>query len=227
MITLSRDWFGIWMGFISFLIAKTEVVTPTPKDQIKPGWYTVMQADGFSEAWLSGLQSSTVCTFSSDSPRAGIVLELSRNDSSRPEIAWFAELDIPMWFVWTRHEEEFLSLYANGLRFLIPPSALIQDALTLIFKNPCSTLPKLPLAALVFRRYVRDDNLPIDRDAVKVLKMSNVTSDTYSFVADFFLEQAGDLDKDGASQGDLLASYLAAHSEEEQRKADAATSVGP
>ena len=222
MITISRDWFGIWMGFISFLIARTEVVRPTPKDQIVPNWYMVMKAEGFSEAWLSGLESSTaVCSFSPDLPRAGIVLELSRDEPSRPEIAWFHELDIPMWFIWTRHEEEFLSSYPNGLRFLVPPGALIQDALTLVFKNPSSKLPKLPLAALVFRRYARDDNLPIDRDTIKVLKMSQVTSDTYSLVADFFLEQVSNLDGDDTSQGDLLASYLTASNEEERSKAEA------
>jgi hypothetical protein len=84
MISLARDWFSVWMGFVSYLIACTERFGPSASplysrpdsDSPFPVWYHRLQeVHKYPAAWLDGLSASTVCSYDMKTPRAGVVFE--------------------------------------------------------------------------------------------------------------------------------------------------------
>ncbi|CAA7258811.1 unnamed protein product [Cyclocybe aegerita] len=84
LVAVARDWFIIWMGFLSYLIAQSRANPfnwPDCKQKdwgqkgALPKWYMVLRQEGFPEDWLSGLLTSDVCDFSRRTPRAGIVVD--------------------------------------------------------------------------------------------------------------------------------------------------------
>ena len=72
MICLSQEWFAIWMGHISYFIAKSASLVPNSKQDDPspaPDWYNYLHNEhNFSETWLDGLLFSTVCTFDLGTP---------------------------------------------------------------------------------------------------------------------------------------------------------------
>ncbi|KAF8873677.1 hypothetical protein CPB84DRAFT_1690636, partial [Gymnopilus junonius] len=107
MINMARDWFSIWMGFLSYLIAQTVNYANDPEDNAGLHcWYRLLLDRGFSDAWLSGLMGSTVNSFDAATPRAGIVMQLTEQQVAHPKIEWFLAHHIPVWFVWSKREEE-------------------------------------------------------------------------------------------------------------------------
>lgn len=76
MISISRDWFGLWMGYLSYIIAQTSSsVHAKPDPNIPhPYWYHPLLQDKeirVTLPWLDGVVSSPVCTFNGNVPRAG------------------------------------------------------------------------------------------------------------------------------------------------------------
>jgi hypothetical protein len=72
MICIAREWFAIWMGYVSYLIAKTKILVPNgPPDNLSlaPDWYNHLQKQPeFNEVWLDGLSLSAACTFNHKTP---------------------------------------------------------------------------------------------------------------------------------------------------------------
>ncbi|CAA7263727.1 unnamed protein product [Cyclocybe aegerita] len=84
LVAVAHDWFIIWMGFLSYLIAQSRANPFNWPDRKRkdwgqkgtlPKWYMVLREEGFPEDWLSGLLTSDVCDFSQRTPRAGIVID--------------------------------------------------------------------------------------------------------------------------------------------------------
>ena len=73
MISVARDWFAIWMGFVAYLIAKSTTHVPSGRPDNSspaPDWYNHLRNEhNFSEAWLDGLLVSTACSFDLGTPR--------------------------------------------------------------------------------------------------------------------------------------------------------------
>ena len=63
MISISCDWFIVWMGFLSFLISWLKLChldshPPLPMSPL-PNWYNLLQnTSGYPDPWLDGLSSS-------------------------------------------------------------------------------------------------------------------------------------------------------------------------
>ena len=72
MICLSWEWFAIWMGYVSYLIAKTASLVPSGTQDYSsqaPDWYNHLRyMHKFSETWLDSLLLSTICTFDLGTP---------------------------------------------------------------------------------------------------------------------------------------------------------------
>jgi hypothetical protein len=113
MICLTQEWFAIWMGFLSYFIAKTASLFPNGKpDNTSPApdWYNHLRnVHNFSDSWLDGLLLSNVCTFDLGMPRAGIIFQWSEENRQRESIEWFYNHHIPLWFVWSSTEEQAIS----------------------------------------------------------------------------------------------------------------------
>lgn len=136
MIYLSHEWFAIWMGFFSYLIAKAATRIPNGKvDMSSPAadWYNHLRNEHkFSETWFDSLRLSSVCNFDMSTPRTGIIFQWSDENKYRESIDWFYRYYIPLWFVWSSKEEEHISRNPS-LAYLRPPNDLIQQALTKLF----------------------------------------------------------------------------------------------
>ncbi|KAF8157848.1 hypothetical protein B0H34DRAFT_749097 [Crassisporium funariophilum] len=140
MACLARDWFAVWMGYLAFIIAKSEnrVAKTAPADpsSAAPDWYSyLLKQPEFDELWLDGLSQSAVCTFDWKTPRAGIIFQWSVNDRDREPIEWYSKHNIPLWFIWSNREEQAIRNNTD-LNFLRPPDDLIQEALNILFAAP-------------------------------------------------------------------------------------------
>ncbi|KAF8178734.1 hypothetical protein BJ912DRAFT_929879 [Pholiota molesta] len=141
MITLARDWFAIWMGLLGFLIAQASKLpmkncpTPPPGFPVElPPWYWLFNTTmGYSPSWLDGLLSSSVVD--SECARAGVIYRLSDRDHNHPLPSFFLNHKVPIWFPWTSNEEYNVNQNPS-LRPFAPPSFLLQEAMTFIFRAP-------------------------------------------------------------------------------------------
>lgn len=97
----SRNWFFVWIGLISFAIAKAETEELArmeyPGLRIL-GWYDAALKYGCSAAWLDGLTSSCIYAFDGSVRRTGIFLHPDSEKEDQPSVEWFHEYSIPIWF---------------------------------------------------------------------------------------------------------------------------------
>ena len=193
MICIAREWFAIWMGFVSYFIAKSASLVPNGKlddSSPAPDWYNHLRNEhNFSETWLDGLLISTVCTFDLGTPRAGIIFQWSEENRLREPIEWFYEHHIPLWFVWSDKEEQAISRNSH-LAYLRPPNELIQQALTILF-----AVPNIPLAGLILQQYFRLGSDPITNKTIEFLCLEYAPSFVFDFTANRFLHQQGLLEE--------------------------------
>ncbi|KDR65530.1 hypothetical protein GALMADRAFT_23072, partial [Galerina marginata CBS 339.88] len=133
-VAASRDWFLMWMTLISSKIADIE--TRTEVDNCKD-WFSILAAGGLPQAWLSSLQSSIVCDFSSFCPRVGTFLNILHPQPDQPPVEWFYYWNISVWYYWGSGNPK--------LGHLQPPAHILQAATTFISKAPSSSsLPAVP-----------------------------------------------------------------------------------
>jgi hypothetical protein len=221
IISLARDWFGIWIGFLSYLIACTKRFLPSSSTAFKrpdqnspfPVWHQRLQElHNYTADWLDGLCSSTVCSFDTKTPRAGVVFEWSKADRTRPDFDWFLVHNIPLWFVWSKEEERAIQ-HDRALSFLKPPNALIQDALSHLFNNPSSNIP---LAGLIINRYYNMGSDPVTNDTVKFLKFKEAPSFVLDYMIKIFLDQTSALERVNHQTDETLKALLNARREEQR-----------
>jgi hypothetical protein len=222
MICLSREWFVVWMGYLSYLIAKTSILFPNgdpDRSSPLPDWYnTLRNRHGFSLAWLDGLLTSTVCTFDRGTPRAGIVFEWSTENENREPIEWYYNHHIPLHFVWSRREEQLI-LGNRSLAHLQPPDELVKEALTQLFSNP-----NLPLPGLICKKYFRLGNNPITNNTIQFLRLEYAPSLVFDITSEKFLAQKRFLQRTEATADASLQALAAERENERQADAQAASS---
>lgn len=107
---LAGDWFVIWQGLLSYVIARTfdkargkkkedgyQQSPPLPY----PSWFSSLERKGYSQHWLEGIHQSTIALLNNDIPRAGVFFDPADGDTSRPSIEWFLDHSIPVWYKWS------------------------------------------------------------------------------------------------------------------------------
>jgi len=117
--TISRDWFVIWMGLLSFKIAAVS------------DWFGMLAEKDIPQIWLNDFGRSTVCNFSENCPRAGIILDWLNTDKNlkKPPVEWFTYHHVPVWYPWTR---DYINACSKPqFAYLRPPVEVIQMATTL------------------------------------------------------------------------------------------------
>jgi len=116
--TISRDWFVIWMGLLSFKIAAVS------------DWFGLLAEKDIPQIWLNDLGRSTVCNFSENCPRAGIILDWLNTDKNmeKPPVEWFTTHHVPVWYPWTRDHANACA--KPQFAYLRPSVELIQMATT-------------------------------------------------------------------------------------------------
>jgi hypothetical protein len=178
----SRNCFTSWMGYLSFIIAQSESQN-IPNSQ-HPCWYQHLLDDQFFQAWLDGLASSGVCSFDIQTPCAGVVFHWIYDDSSCPDIPWFFNHNVLLFFVWSWDEE---NMVASGERFsyLQPPNHLLQQALGFLQKTPNALV-----ADLVIRRFYHlEAKTELNIDKVKALCLRSSSSYFGQLITEAYLQQ--------------------------------------
>lgn len=131
-VTASRDWFVIWMGLVSFIIAHIEFLE---LNHAIPDWFQYLVDTGISQPWLNGFYQSGLCNFTRTSFRVGVFVDWLEKDKSRPRLEFFTCLNVPVWYSWT---PELGNLVARdpALANLQPPPEQLQSATTFIMQQP-------------------------------------------------------------------------------------------
>ena len=143
--TTARDWFVVLMAQLSFLLGHFEhdanLNIGNGLNFNVPRWFSYLESRGIAQSWLSSLQASIVCDFSSRCPRAGIFLDFLENGKgSQPTVKWYTFLNVPVWYPWTaRHEKAVKENPLLG--YLQPPPELLQAAAGFLIRTPTAALP--------------------------------------------------------------------------------------
>jgi hypothetical protein len=223
MISVSRDWFVVWMGFLSYLISvelNPNAHPPLPKYPL-PDWYILLKKDGeYPDSWLDGLSSSTVCSFDLKTPRAGIVFRWVDEDIRRPKIEWFYNHHVPLWFTWTSAEEQAIRSN-HRLSYLEPPVEMVQQALTLLFTSPD---PHLPLATLIMQKYFRLGNDPITNETLDLLRLEHAPSTVFNKIEKLFINETSDIQHTDSAVSRDLKLLVESRRQGHQAAAEVATS---
>lgn len=137
----SRDWCVIWMGLLSYLIARCRIREDAFSEYPSPAntsWLTYLMQHGCRPTWIDELNSSTLCSFTPANPRAGLFLNLP---VTPPHISveWLCFFGIPVWYPWEAEQRQNpnLAAYApldHQLQSIMEPLVLQPSALDL----PCS-----------------------------------------------------------------------------------------
>ena len=224
MISISRDWFIIWMGHLSYLISCQELCRPDAHPPLPPSplprWYNLLRKDNeYPDYWLDGLSSSTVGSFDLKTPRAGIVFRWVDRDERRPKIEWFYDHHVPLWFTWTNVEEQAIRS-DHRLSYLEPPTEMVQQALSLLFKSP-----SLPLAGLILKRYYRLGNDPITNETLDLLRLEHAPSTVFQITTGIFLNQTSAIRQTESSESASRVMKLLVESRKQEHQAAAEASV--
>jgi hypothetical protein len=97
MARLSRDWFTILMGAVSYVLFAYRF----------PSWFDVLKEKGVSQAWIASLEASTV--MDKDFERVGCFLNFRDATRSHPEKRLLRQLKVPMWYPWEQREIDMVA----------------------------------------------------------------------------------------------------------------------
>lgn len=148
-IYFARDWFAIWGALFSFLVAFANTraaETVHLGEKGLPCWFNLLLENGFEQRWISDFLTSPLCTFNAASDRAGTFLQIMDTDQSRPDLTWYINHHIPVWYRWSTYEIERVKQHDAWARF-VPPAELMQEGSTIITRSPTppsSTTPTQP-----------------------------------------------------------------------------------
>ena len=130
----SRDWFVVWMGLLSFLIANSESVSLEKAERWL--WMSILQDHGkpfgITPAWVDALSMSSVHSFTPNTLRTGTFLHLPSRDL-QPSVEWFCSFNVPVWYPWGQAQ-----MADPSLAHLAPPSHMVQESHTFILLVPSS-----------------------------------------------------------------------------------------
>jgi hypothetical protein len=142
----ARDWFFVWMGLLSCMIASGKsLVLETSDRGLKPipRWFEVLEKYKFDQVWLAGVNSSVVCSFRPETRRVGLFVHLLPKDTVQPSIAWYCDCHVPVWYPWSHVEARFAQENPFFAQFAPLPEQL-QMGTTILVRDPSLELRGQP-----------------------------------------------------------------------------------
>jgi hypothetical protein len=97
MARMSRDWFSILMGAVSYVLFAYRF----------PAWFDKLKEKGISQAWIASLEASTI--MDRDFERVGCFLNFHDPTRSHPEKRLLRQLKVPMWYPWEQQEIDLVA----------------------------------------------------------------------------------------------------------------------
>ncbi|KAF9000164.1 hypothetical protein BDQ17DRAFT_1245869 [Cyathus striatus] len=141
----SRQWFVMWMGILSYVIAYIEYNANcshcSNASQPVPSWYTYLTSCSIPETWLNGMLSSTIYSFSPFCPRTGVLVLPSEIQGTRcPNYTFFLDYSVPYWYLWGAYEHHRIP-DSQFLRALAPPLSIMKDDGSITFRPDTKVSP--------------------------------------------------------------------------------------
>ncbi|RXW15091.1 hypothetical protein EST38_g10764 [Candolleomyces aberdarensis] len=129
----SLNWFTVWMGALSYVIAAAEAKHYQRKPMVAyPDWCSYLQDlkdanVNFPVAWVESVSRSFIAKFDASNPRVGCIAELIDPDPTQPPIEWFVAHGVPVWYRWGKRERDAV-VQGDIPQDLQPPASLIQTS---------------------------------------------------------------------------------------------------
>ncbi len=82
----SKEWFSVWSGLFSFMIAMAETKQDEYSHFSKKGWADYLLGQGAQITWLKSVMNSMVLNFSADVIRSGVFVHLSAQSPLHPTV---------------------------------------------------------------------------------------------------------------------------------------------
>ncbi|EAU90828.2 hypothetical protein CC1G_12956 [Coprinopsis cinerea okayama7 len=99
-VAFSRDWFSVWWGALSFLIAYGESKRDTfTLNSRVPEWHAELESE-VEMAWIDGVFRSSLSDFSYNANRIGCIVDIVNPPVDQPTISWLVNHGIPVWYRW-------------------------------------------------------------------------------------------------------------------------------
>ena len=106
----SREWFLVWIGALSycFFAAQHHPDYMRRQEQHRyPFWRKALQDAGLPDAWIDEMMYSPITDYDSVIvPRLGCVAEVLNRPAADPEVRWFTDCGVTVWYRWGAAEEE-------------------------------------------------------------------------------------------------------------------------
>ncbi|PPQ69431.1 hypothetical protein CVT24_001480 [Panaeolus cyanescens] len=118
-----RDWLFMWMGLVSFYVARA--------NHLNLNWMCQLHAEGIDPTILDQINQSLICDFTGKCNRAGVFLDYLRDDSDHFPVEFFVKHNVPVWYIWS--DEQAVAHRKKGTPLhLLPTQKEIEKA--------CSTI---------------------------------------------------------------------------------------
>ncbi|TEB26771.1 hypothetical protein FA13DRAFT_1635606 [Coprinellus micaceus] len=103
----SREWFLVWIGALTYCLfaAQHHPDLMRQKEQHRyPFWRKSLQDAGLSDAWIDEMIYSPITDYQTI-PRLGCVVDILNRPAADPEVQWFTDFGVPVWYRWGPAEE--------------------------------------------------------------------------------------------------------------------------
>lgn len=103
----SREWFLVWFGLLSYLLADAEYrYDPLQRSDYPPypTWRKILKDEGFSDAWMDGLSCPPIMHFWAAHRRVGCIVNLQAVDQGPALAEWLILHGVPVWYTWSEDQ---------------------------------------------------------------------------------------------------------------------------
>ncbi|KAH6902936.1 hypothetical protein BKA70DRAFT_1433904 [Coprinopsis sp. MPI-PUGE-AT-0042] len=147
----SRDWFLVWMGALSFLIAYSKAPDTTqarslaviPYPNGSEPWQQYLHTFPDLVRFAQELATSSVVGYTPEAQQVGIVVDfVEKEDPYQPAVDWFFSFGIPVWYPWDTTANDFA--VRHGLAHLIPLADMLQQCCPPFLHTPSAPLDQAP-----------------------------------------------------------------------------------
>ncbi|TEB28037.1 hypothetical protein FA13DRAFT_1633621 [Coprinellus micaceus] len=106
-IAHSREWFLVWIGALSYCLYASEIYPDHLSRQPPyPRWRKALEHAGLSSAWIDEMIHSPIADYNSLSVRrVGCIIDLLHPDPGQPDVDWFLNAGVPVWYPWGKAED--------------------------------------------------------------------------------------------------------------------------
>ncbi|KAG2002994.1 hypothetical protein CC2G_003629 [Coprinopsis cinerea AmutBmut pab1-1] len=135
----SRDWFSIWWGALSYLVAHADSKRDAfTLNSYVPQWHVELESE-VDTAWIDGIWFSSICDFSFNPNRIGCIVDIVNPKPYQPTVEWFVKHGVPVWYRWGSSE-----IASADQRLAPPPGTLTGSPERPIGTRKQILLPHLP-----------------------------------------------------------------------------------